>query len=370
MIALIGAAMNMGFAEAEIDHVRADGITFPTWMSCTVLKDPNGTPIGFLGIARDITEKKKAEGALLEAKERAEMANRELEIAIGRANELAIEAERANQAKSEFLANMSHEIRTPMNGIIGMTGLILGTELTVEQEEYAETVKNSANSLLGIINDILDFSKIESGKLELETLDFDLRATLEDLSDSLALSAHAKGLELLCLIEPEVPALLQGDPGRLRQILTNLMGNAIKFTSRGEVSLHVSVDREDNTQVWIRFAVKDTGIGIPRDKIATLFHHFTQVDGSMTRRYGGTGLGLSISKQLAEMMGGKIDVESEEAKGSTFWIVVPLTNQPTAREKEAEVHTDLAGTRILVVDDNETNHQVLAGMLDSWNCYS
>ena len=358
VIALRRQAMNIGFAEGEIGHVRKDGTVFPTWMSCTVLKDQNGTPIGFVGIARDITGKKEAEAALLEAKENVDSANRELQTAIGRANELAIEAERANQAKSEFLANMSHEIRTPMNGIMGMTGLLLDTELTAEQEEFAETIRKSANSLLGIINNILDFSKIESGKLELETLDFDLRTTLEDLSDSLALSAHAKGLELLCLIEPEVPALLQGDPGRLRQILTNLMGNAIKFTPRGEVSLHVSVDREDNTQTWIRFAVKDTGIGIPRDKIATLFHPFTQVDGSMTRRYGGTGLGLSISKQLAEMMGGKIDVESEVAKGSTFWIVVPLTNQPTAREKEAEVHTDLVGTRILVVDDNETNHQV------------
>jgi two-component system sensor histidine kinase/response regulator len=366
--ALRGQAMNIGFAEGEIGHVRKDGTVFPTWMSCTVLKDQNGTPIGFVGIARDITGKKKAEAALLEAKENVDAANRELQTAIERANRLAVLAEHANQAKSEFLANMSHEIRTPMIGIMGMTGLLLDTELTVEQEEYAETIKNSTNSLLGIINDILDFSKIETGKLELETLDFDLHTTLEDLTDILALNAHAKGLELSCLIEPEVPALLQGDPGRLRQILTNLIGNAIKFTPKGEVILKVSVDHEDDTRARVRFEVKDTGIGIPKDKIAMLFRPFTQVDASITRRYGGTGLGLSISRKLAEMMGGEIGAESREGIGSTFWVIVPLTKQPTAMERETEVQTDIAGTRILVVDDNETNRQVLAGMLDSWNC--
>ena len=182
------------------------------------------------------------------------------------------------------------------------------------------------------------------------------------------MSAHAKGLELLCLIEPEVPAMLQGDPGRLRQILTNLIGNAIKFTHQGEVVIHVSLDREDDRQAWIRFAVKDTGIGIPKDKIAMLFRPFTQVDGSITRKYGGTGLGLSISRQLAEMMGGEIGVESEESKGSTFWIIIPLTKQTTILVRREEAHTDIAGTRILVVDDNETNRQVLAGMLQTWNC--
>jgi len=235
-----------------------------------------------------------------------------------------------------------------MNGIMGMTGLILDTDLTTEQEEYAETIKNSAQSLLSIINDILDFSKIESGKLDLETLDFDLRTTLDDLGDSLALSAHAKGLELLCWVEPEVPALLRGDPGRLRQILTNLLNNAIKFTSSGEVSLRVSLDEEDAAGARIRFEVKDTGIGIPKDKIVTLFQPFTQVDASITRRYGGTGLGLSISRQLTERMGGDIGVESEEGKGSTFWVSLPLVKQTGLRKSLEDVDINIAENRILV----------------------
>ena len=332
------------------------------------LQVESGRVLSVLGIARDITERKRVEAALVEAKEKAETANRKLETAIERANRLAIEAERANRAKSEFLANMSHEIRTPMNGIMGMASLLQDTSLTTDQQEYAETIKNSADSLMRIINDILDFSKIESGKLELDTLDFDLRTTLEDLSSGLALSAHAKGLELLCLIEPEVPAMLQGDPGRLRQILTNLIGNAIKFTPQGEVVIRASLDREDDRQAWVRFAVRDTGIGIPKDKIAMLFRPFTQVDGSIARKYGGTGLGLSISRQLAKIMGGKIGVESEEFKGSTFWVIVPLTKQTTILVGEAEAHTDIAGTRILVVDDSETNRKVVTGMLQTWNC--
>ena len=362
------AALQRVYRTSQSEHLPAAYYKDPYregWRDNFIYKLPSGAVVA---IYDDVTDRKRAEMALREAKEKAEATNQELEHAMKRANELAAEADRATQAKSEFLANMSHEIRTPMNGIMGMTGLILDTDLTTEQEEYAETIKNSAQSLLSIINDILDFSKIESGKLDLETLDFDLRTTLDDLGDSLALSAHAKGLELLCWVEPEVPALLRGDPGRLRQILTNLLNNAIKFTSSGEVSLRVSLDEEDAAGARIRFEVKDTGIGIPKDKIVTLFQPFTQVDASITRRYGGTGLGLSISRQLTERMGGDIGVESEEGKGSTFWVSLPLVKQTGLRKSLEDVDINIAENRILVVDDNETNHRILTGMLDSWNC--
>jgi two-component system sensor histidine kinase/response regulator len=348
-------------------HQTKGGETFPVEITVNYVEF-NGKEYDFAS-CRDITERRRVEEKLRRAKEAAEAANRELEHAIHRANESAAEAQLANEAKSVFLANMSHEIRTPMNGTIGMIDLLLETDLDAEQRDLSQTARSSADALLTVIGDILDFSKIEAGRLETEALDFDLRTSLEDLAAFLVYRAREKGLELNVLIAAGVPSALRGDPGRLRQVLTNLVGNAIKFTERGEVSIDVAVEAEDEATVTLRFCVRDTGVGISPDQIERLFEPFTQADLSTTRVYGGTGLGLSIVKGLVQAMGGCVGVESDVGGGSTFWFTVAMAKgSPGSAVLYERDAGSISGLRILAVDDNETNRRVLAGMLESWGC--
>jgi len=314
------------------------------------LLDPSGRPVGIMGIGRDLTPRKRAEAEVEKAR---------------------AAAEQANNAKSAFLANMSHEVRTPMNGILGMTDLALDTELNQEQREYMNAVKQSAEALLDVMNDILDFSKIEAGRLDLEEIDFDLSDVLELTLKTLSLRADEKGLELLCELDANVPTAVRGDPGRLRQIIMNLAGNAIKFTEDGEVTVKAHLEESKGGNHLLHFVVTDTGVGIPQEKQKLIFDAFSQADVSTTRKYGGTGLGLAISKRLVEIMGGKIWVQSEEGAGAEFHFTVQFRAAALSATPPLAVSPGaLRAAKVLIVDDNRTNRRILEGVLARWNMRS
>ncbi|MDO9542858.1 MAG: response regulator, partial [Kiritimatiellia bacterium] len=348
-------------SQDEIDF--ADGRIFDRYSSPLVGAD--GKYYGRIWYFRDITEQKRAEQSLSQAKVDLEKAYQQLQESFELESKLTVQAQAASAAKSQFVANISHEIRTPLNGIIGIGELLLETKMSNEQLEYAQIINSSAETLLNIIHATLDFSKIEAGKMELEHIDFNLRNIVEDIISVLAVNAAKKQLELIDFIEPDVPLNLNGDPGRLRQVLFNLIGNAIKFTSEGEIAVNVAFTEEKEGRAVLCFAVRDTGIGIPSDKTNLLFNAFSQVDASLARQFGGTGLGLAISKGLEEQMGGSIGVESDHGKGSNFWFVIPFARQP-GDPQSSEPPVDFGQARMLIVDDNETNRMVLAMQLQSW----
>lgn len=365
----------------ELEIFTKDGGRVPVETSSRLIyKD--GQPIGIQGIARDITLRKQAEQARQKAHEELEQRVAERTMALQQINDQLREeirqrqeieaalreakdvAEIANRTKSGFLAMMSHELRTPMNGMIGMTGLLLDTAMSPEQREYAETVRKCGADLLAVVNDILDFSKIEAGRLDLEVITFDLHIAIEDVLDLLAEQAYGKGLELTCLIHTDVPRWVVGDPGRLRQVLTNLIGNAVKFTTTGEITVSITRVSTTDEETELYFAVTDTGIGISPDVQVRLFQPFTQADSSTTREYGGTGLGLAISKRLVNMMHGEIGIESRPGHGSTFWFTARFPLRPAT--ESLPLFTPLPAPRILCVEASLTCQTRLTMLLSAW----
>ena len=347
--------------QGELTNRRKDGSLFHEEMTVAPVLNAKGEIVNFAAVKQDITDRKRAEEQIRSFAAELQEKNAELDEALATAEEASI-------AKGQFLANMSHEIRTPINGVIGMTELLLDTELNQDQYACATTVLISAESLLSIINDILDFSKIESGKLEFENIDFNLRTLLEEVLEVLAVNATKMGLELILDMPDSVPQWLRGDPGRLRQILNNLANNALKFTESGEVCICVESQRIVDSSVTLRFRVSDTGIGISKDQIASLFRAFSQADASTTRKFGGTGLGLTISKQLTNLMGGEIGVDSIEGHGSTFWFTLALEMGVPADDEFDLEPNEMRGRQILILDSNATSRKVLCGQLESWGC--
>ncbi len=333
-------AMGVHF-RAEYRLLARDGHIVWIQGECQVIRDDDGRPVFLQGIAFDISHIKRA----------------------AEDQEARLAAQSASEAKSQFLARMSHEIRTPLNGVVGMIDLLKATDMTANQQRYVQLAREAANSLLTVINDILDFSKIEAGKVEIESVDFDVHKLAEDLTELLAPVAAKKNLALACMIKPDVPRRAMGDPNRIRQVLTNLVNNAMKFTKEGSVSVRVGLESQDQTGTVVRIQVEDTGIGIPADRLNRLFKSFSQVDSSTTRKFGGTGLGLVISKQLVELMGGQIGIESVEGKGTTFWFTLKLASAqtPDASEQPSEI---LRNLRVLAVEPHPTYRRILAEQLD------